>query len=78
MYLELMANVARLAPPERHPLLATFVVGDERFAVEIGGARDAAQIERLVAAAVRASLTAAGLAAMEKSRAVAKKVGGLD
>lgn len=51
MHLEYIAQVVRFEKPSAAPMLATFVVGEQRFAVEVGAARDAAQIERMLRAA---------------------------
>lgn len=69
MYLEYIGTVARMGMPEKPPMLSTFVVGEDRFCVEVGGARDAVQIERLVKSAVLAALADAG----EKAQARALK-----
>lgn len=52
MHLEYIARVMRAERVATAPLLATYLVGQERFAVEVGSVRDAAQIERLLRAAV--------------------------
>lgn len=55
MYLEYLARVLRAMPTQSQPVLATYMVAGQRFAVEVASTGDAAQIEQLLKAVVAAT-----------------------